>query len=62
MDDDRRRSTIGGGQRCEHPLDDRTYLGHMGRAAFHRCTSCDAVVVAWPSGTETETAAEALAD
>jgi len=42
-----RGAVVGGDDDCEHPSDARAYLGHMGTAAFYRCTVCDGAVVTW---------------
>lgn len=60
MERDRRQSTIGADQPCDHPREDRRYLGHMGSASFHRCAACDGVLVTWPD--ERDAAAPTPAD
>lgn len=42
-----RGAVVSGDATCDHPLDVRTYLGHMGSAAFFQCTVCGGAVVTW---------------
>lgn len=42
-----RGAIVGGDDACDHPPDARTYLGHMGTAAFYQCTVCRGAVVTW---------------
>ncbi|WP_254545922.1 hypothetical protein [Halomarina pelagica] len=36
---------LSGSAACSHPPSARTYLGHNGALAFHRCDRCEAVVL-----------------
>ena len=43
--DDLIEYVIAGEDSCEHTVNDRSYLGHMGANAMYQCAACGAVVV-----------------